>query len=114
MKYAKKLLVLIALVALVISCASTPKGRYYENLDMYDFVMTQFKAKYEASTVAEQHQMDAQVLPLLKAWKDARLVWKASMDDATKESAAMLAYTEAKAALIQFGIVTVGQFEEVE
>lgn len=81
---------------------------------MYDFVMTKFIAEYEASTVTEQHQMDKEVLPLLNAWKSARLLWKASIEDAGKEQAAMLAYAEAKAALIQFGIVTVKELEEVQ
>ena len=80
---------------------------------MYDFVMTKFKAEYEASTLAEQHQMDRQVLPLLNAWKSAGLLWKADYNDAGKEQAALLAFAEAKAALIQFGIVTVQELEEV-
>jgi len=114
MKYARNLLILLALVALVISCASTPKGRYYENLDMYDFVMTKFRTEYEASTVAEQQQMDRQVLPLLNAWKSARLLWKADHNDAGKEQAAMMAWSEARTALITFGIVTVQELEEVQ
>ena len=114
MKYARNLLILLALVALVISCATSPKARYYENLDMYDFVMTKFRTEYEASTAAEQASMDRQVLPLLNTWKTARLLWKASIEDAGKEQAAMLAYAEAKAALIQFGIVTVAELEEVQ
>ena len=81
---------------------------------MYDFVMTKFETEYETSTVAEQHQMDREVLPLLNAWKSARLLWKADYNDAGKEQAALLAYGEAKAALIQFGIVTVQELQEVE
>ena len=107
------LTVMIVSLALL-SCASTPKARYYENLDMYDFVMTKFRTEYEAAPVAEQHQMDREVLPLLNAWKSARLLWKADYNDAGKEQAAMLAWSEAKAALIQFGIVTVKELEEVQ
>lgn len=107
------LLALILTLALI-SCASTPKARYYENLDMYDFVMTKFKAEYETSSTAEQHQMDRQVLPLLNAWKSARLIWKADYNDAGKEQATMAAYAEARRALIQFGIVTIQELEEVE
>lgn len=111
MRVARNLLILLALAALIISCATSPKARYYENLDMYDFVMTKFRAEYEASTALEQQTMDRQVLPLLDAWKSARLVWKDSMNDATKERAAMLAWSKARTALITFGIVTV---EEVK
>jgi flagellar biosynthesis regulator FlaF len=117
MQLAKRLFVILAVMITslaLLSCATTAKGRYYENLDMYDFVMTKFIAEYEASTVTEQHQMDKEVLPLLNAWKSARLLWKASIEDAGKEQAAMLAYAEAKAALIQFGIVTVKELEEVQ
>jgi len=117
MKQVKRLsliLLAVALTLILISCASTPKARYYENLDMYDFVMTKFRTEYEASTEAEQHTMDRQVLPLLNAWKSARLLWKADYNDAGKEQAAMAAYTEARTALITFGIVTIQELEEVK
>ena len=114
MRLVKQSLLYLALLVLVLSCASTAKGRYYENLDMYTFVMREFRTQYNTSTVAEQQQMDREVLPLLDAWAKARQAWKLSMNDATKEQAAMLAYSEAKAALITLGIITVQQFEEVE
>lgn len=114
MRLKRSILLLAVLVLTIVSCASTPKGRYYENLDMYDFVMTEFRAHYETAPIAEQHQMDKQVLPLLNAWKSARLIWKADYNDAGKEQAAMLAYSQAKAAVIHFGIITVQEFQEVE
>lgn len=114
MRFARNLALVLMALALIIACASTPQGRYYENLDMYDFVMTKFRTTYDASPVAEQHQMDKEVLPLLNAWKSARQVWKLSLNDATKEQATMLAWAEAKAALITYGIVTVKELQEVE
>ena len=114
MRLARNLVLVFMALALIVACASTPQGRYYENLDMYDFVMTKFRATYEASTVAEQQTMDKEVLPLLNAWAKARKVWKLSMNDATKEEATMLAWAEAKAALITYGIVTVKELQEVE
>jgi len=78
---------------------------------MYTFVMKEFRTQYDASTVVEQQQMDKDVLPLLDAWAKARQVWKLSMDDASKERAAMLAWSQARVALITYGIVTM---EEVQ
>ena len=103
---AKRMALVLLVLAFAVSCASTPKARYYENLDMYDFVMTQFRTTYDTATVVQQQKMDKEVLPLLKAWKDARLVWKSSMNDATKERAAMLAWSQAKYALLTYGVVT--------
>lgn len=108
----KRSFVLLVVVALALaSCASTAKGRYYENLDMYTFVMKQFRATYDASTVMEQEEMDRDVLPLLDAWAKARQVWKDSMTDTNKERAAMLAWSQARQALITYGVVTI---EEVQ
>lgn len=113
MRVARNLFMVLIALALVIACASTPKGRYYQNLDMYVFVMDQVKATYKAAPVAEQAQMDRELLPLLKGWSSARKAWKLSLNDATKEQAAMLAWSEARSALLNFGIVTVKQLEEV-
>ena len=111
MRLARRSLLCLALLILAISCASTPKARYYENMDMYDFVMTKVRATYETSTTAEQEEMKRDLLPVLKTWSNANKVWKASLNDASKEQAVMLAWSEAKAALLRFGIV---KLEEVE
>lgn len=113
MRLARNLVLVLIALALVVACASTPKGRYYQNLDMYVFVMDQVKTTYEAAPALEQQQMDRELLPLLKTWSTARKAWKLSLNDSTKEQAAMLAWSEAKAALLNFGIVTVKQLEEV-
>ena len=105
------LLILVVLALTISSCASTSKGRYYQNLDMYTFVMKEFRTQYAASTAIEQEEMDLDILPLLDAWAKARHVWKLSMNDATKEQAAMAAWSEARTALITYGIVTI---EEVQ
>lgn len=78
---------------------------------MYTFVMKEFRVTYDASTVMEQEEMDRDVLPLLDVWAKARLVWKDSMTDANKERAAMLAWSQARQALITYGVVTI---EEVQ
>jgi hypothetical protein len=111
MRLARRIGLAVVLLLFVISCAGTPKGRYYENLDMYDFVMTKFRTTYEASPVAEQHQMDREVMPLLQAWSNARDIWADSMNDATRERAVMLAWSQARQALVTYGIVTI---EEVQ
>lgn len=108
--FALLLVVILALFALS-SCASSPKARYYENLDMYTFVMDQFRVSYDASTPEEQAKMDKDVLPLLDKWWDATQAWKAALNDPTKERAAMLAWASAKSILLEFGVI---KAEEVQ
>lgn len=105
---------LLALTALVAACASTPKARYYQNLDMYTFVGTEVQKTYAASTPEERAVLDRDLLPLLSAWGNARRAWKLSLTDSTKEQAAMLAWSQVRSALITLGIFAVGDLEKAE
>lgn len=114
MRVARRLVFLAVALALIVACGTTPKARYYQNLDMYNFTMTEVRNTYAVSTEAERAKMDRELLPALNAWSKARLVWKASLNDATKEQAAMMAWAQAKTMLLRFGIIELQALDDLE